>query len=133
EKCLISIRASTFEDYEIVVADDGSAQGEDVARAAGRFGAQVVRLPVNCGPAAARNAAARIARGEVLVFLDADVTVHPDTLERIAAAFQADASLDAVIGSYDFYPKVAGRVAAFRNLLHAYVHHRSAGSASTFW
>jgi len=38
----------------------------------------------NGGPAEARNAGARVASGDVLVFLDADVAVHADTLEKIA-------------------------------------------------
>ena len=133
EQCLISLRESTCTDYEILVADDGSPDGDAVAAAAAQYGARVIRIPENRGPAVARNAAARAARGDVLVFVDADVTVHPDALDRIACAFHADPSLDALMGSYDLNPKVTGTVAVFRNLLHAHVHHRSPGSATTFW
>ena len=97
------------------------------------YGARVIRLEVNSGPAAARNAAARAAGGELLVFFDSDVTLHGDTLRRIADRFSTDPELDALMGSYDFEPAQGGMVAAFRNLLHAWVHHRSAGEASTFW
>lgn len=133
EACLLSIRQSDYEDYEILVADDGSPDPHRLACAAQRSTARLIRLERNNGPAFARNAAAKVGQGMVLVFLDCDVTVHRDTLGLIAAAFHADSELDALFGSYDMTPKVTGIVAVFRNLLHAHVHHRSAGYATTFW
>ena len=131
--CLASIRASGYSDYELLIADDGSPRPGIIDHVAGAYGARVIRLEVNSGPAAARNAAARSASGELLVFFDSDVTLHGDTLRRIADRFRTDPELDALMGSYDFEPAQGGLVAAFRNLLHAWVHHRSAGDASTFW
>ncbi len=133
EPCLVSIGQSSFRDFEILVADDGSPDGTSIQEVANRHGARVVRLDQNKGPATARNRAAGEATGEVLVFLDSDVAVHEDTLARIAQAFQSDPGLDALMGSYDFEPGVHGTVATFRNLLHAHVHHRSSRQASTFW
>ena len=133
EACLVSIQSSHYRDCEVILADDGAADALAVPEIASRHGARFVRLDSNSGPAAARNAAARVATGEILVFFDADTTVHQDTLTRIAAAFSGDPSLDALMGSYDLTPPAAGQVAAFRNLLHAHVHHRSAGNVSTFW
>ena len=77
--------------------------------------------------------ARRVATGEVLVFLDSDVIVRPDTFSRIRAAFAADPDLVALFGSYDDSPSPHGVVSTFRNLLHHYMHQRSAGLASTFW
>lgn len=133
EACLSSIRQSEFSDFEIVVADDASPDAEAIREVAFRHNARVVRLDRNRGPATARNRAAREATGEVLVFLDSDVTVHVDTLGRIAEAFRSDPQLSALMGSYDLDPDVQGTVATFRNLLHAHVHHRSSRQASTFW
>jgi glycosyltransferase involved in cell wall biosynthesis len=133
DACLRSIRESSFQDFELLVADDGSAEGASIRRTAESHGARIIRRETNGGPAAARNAAAGDARGEILVFLDSDVTVHRETLERLADAFSREPDLDAVMGSYDSSPQVVGTVAAFRNLLHAHVHHRSAGPATTFW
>jgi hypothetical protein len=84
-------------------------------------------------PAAARNRGAQSARGEVLVFVDADVAVHPDAFDRIRSAFAADPGLTAVFGSYDDSPEAPGAVSAFRNLLHHHVHQAAAGPAVTFW
>lgn len=82
---------------------------------------------------AARNRGAARAAGDVVVFVDADVEVHPDALGRIRRALDADQRLTAVFGSYDDAPADPGVVSAFRNLLHHHVHHRSAGPAETFW
>jgi glycosyltransferase involved in cell wall biosynthesis len=55
---------------EVLVADDGSSDG--TGEEARRAGAQVIGLSGRGNPAAARNAAARSAKGSILVFLDAD-------------------------------------------------------------
>lgn len=57
---------------EVIVVDDGSS--DDTARRARAAGASVVQLPVNGGKAAALEAGVARARGEILLFLDADVT-----------------------------------------------------------
>lgn len=93
----------------------------------------VVDRPRGLGPAAARNAGAARARGEILVFVDADVEVHPDAVGRIRAAFGRESELTALFGSYDDSPAAPGAVSGFRNLLHHHVHQRAAGPATTFW
>jgi GT2 family glycosyltransferase len=93
----------------------------------------VVDRPARIGPAAARNLGSRRAAGEVLVFVDADVEVHPDVFRRIRDAFAIDPELTAVFGSYDDDPGANGVVSTFRNLLHHHVHHEGAGAATTFW
>lgn len=85
------------------------------------------------GPAAARNNGARSASGDVLVFVDSDVAVHPDAFTRIRAALERDRDLVGVIGSYDDDPAARGVVSRFRNLLHHHVHQDSAGPVGSFW
>lgn len=57
---------------EVIVVDDGSSDAS--AELAASAGARVVRLPENCGKAAALEAGVVEAKGEILLFLDADVT-----------------------------------------------------------
>lgn len=82
---------------------------------------------------AARNRGAARASGDVVVFVDSDVEVHPEALGRIRRTLDARPDLDAVFGSYDDSPADRGVVSAFRNLLHHHVHHHGAGPAETFW
>lgn len=98
------------------------------------------RLPVTLlstgqrsGPGAARNLAARRARGEVLLFVDADVELHPDAVQRLRDRFRGEPTLAAVFGSYDDSPAAPGIVSHFRNLLHHHVHQGHPGPASSFW
>jgi GT2 family glycosyltransferase len=93
----------------------------------------VVTEPAGAGPAGARNAGAERATGDILIFVDADIIVHPDALGRIRATFAGDPSLNALFGSYDDEPGAPGAVSGFRNLLHHHVHQQAAGPAETFW
>jgi GT2 family glycosyltransferase len=104
-----------------------------IARAAGNGEVIVVDDPPELSASAARNIGARHATGDVLVFIDADVEIHPDALTRVKAAFATCPELTAVFGSYDDSPSTGGTVAAFRNLLHHHVHQRGGGPAETFW
>lgn len=93
----------------------------------------VVREPISAGPALARNLGAEQARGDVLLFVDADVVAHQDAVTRVREAFARDDALAAVFGSYDDEPWDPGVVSGFRNLLHHHVHQTSSAQATTFW
>ena len=127
------LKGSSFQDFEILVADDASPCGDEVRALAEQAGARLVPMDRRSGPATARNAAAKNARGDILVFLDADTSVHPDTLERFARMFRETPELDAAMGSYDQRPTAPGVVSRFRNLLHSFMHHRASRHATTFW
>ena len=93
--CLGAVRGSdAFESLcrEIIVVDDGST--DDTVDVAERHGATVVRLESAHGPGTARNRGAAKAVSEVVLFLDADVLVHPDTLTWAAAHFERDDGRD---------------------------------------
>jgi GT2 family glycosyltransferase len=93
----------------------------------------VVTSPREAKAAEARNIGVSRSTGDVLLFVDSDVEVHPTATGRIRAAFESDPSLVAVFGSYDDAPASRGTVSEFRNLLHHHVHHESPGDATTFW
>jgi glycosyltransferase involved in cell wall biosynthesis len=128
---LLAVRSSTRVPDELIVIDDGSNDGS--AHTAERFGARVVRMSQNVGPAACRNYAALLSQSEILVFLDCDTCVHEDTIERMERRLAADASLTAVIGSYDDTPRHPGICSQYRNLAHCYVHRSANRAALTFW
>ncbi len=81
----LAAQAYSTERFEILVADDGGTVAIDDALAACRqrgVKTTLHRQP-NAGPAAARNAAARLAQGEILAFTDDDCTPAPDWLAQL--------------------------------------------------
>lgn len=130
-QCLDALLASTFESFEVIVVDDCST--DDSAEIARKKGARVMSTARNSGPAAARNLASESAAGEILVFVDADVIVKSDTLQRMASRFEKQPELSALFGSYDDEPAEKNFLSQYKNLQHHFVHHNSNSEASTFW
>lgn len=133
EESLAALRASDFppDRWELLVVDDASTDGS--AGVAARYADRVVRLERAAGPAAARNLGARRASGQVLVFIDADVSVHRDVLQRFDDVLRDEPGIAAAFGAYDTRPRAPGLVSQYRNLLHHRVHAESPGDAETFW
>ena len=110
-RLLASLKKSSFKNFEVIVGDDASHEQYHVDSFA-----KIVRLSRNRGPAAARNAAAKRARGEMLVFLDADVTCYRDTLKKIAEKFAEDHDLMAITGVWDKHQRTTAFFPQFKAL-----------------
>jgi len=131
KRCLAALAASQYDDFEVLVVDDGS--DEPIEPVVAPFGFGYLRIDGPGGPARARNRGAAQVNGRYLVFVDADVCVHSDALARVAAVFASDPQLAAVIGSYDDSPAEKNFLSQYKNLFHHYVHHASDGEIATFW
>jgi GT2 family glycosyltransferase len=131
-RCLEAIGRSAWRPLECIVVDDASTDGH-TAETAQRFGARVLRQPRQRGPAAARNAGAAAAAGDILFFTDADVVLHEDAIGRAADELARSPGVAAVFGSYDAKPGHASLISRYRNLYHHWNHQVGAEEASTFW
>jgi glycosyltransferase involved in cell wall biosynthesis len=131
EQSLSAVAAAVRPGDEIIVVADGESDG--AYKIAPQYGARLIKLDKNGGPGRARNFGARAASGDILFFVDADVTVKPDALNVIESIFESDPTLSALIGSYDENPSQPNFVSQFKNLLHHYVHQKGSSEASTFW
>lgn len=94
EECLRALRSQAYPRFDILVVDNASAT--PVAGICARFGAGCVRAPVP-GLTRARNIGARLARGEIVAYIDDDAIVEPAWLQTLVAGF-GDPSVAAVSG-----------------------------------
>ena len=90
-ECLESVRDQTSGQWETIVVDDGSTNGDVAGVVAGFDDERIraVRHPVNRGLGAARNSGYRSALGEVVALLDSDDRLAPQFLEETYRALQA--------------------------------------------
>lgn len=84
-------------DAEIIVVNDGSS--DDTAETASALGARVISHPYSLGNGAAIKTGARAARGDVLIFLDADGQHDPTDIPRLVSMLRKNCGM--VIGSRD--------------------------------
>jgi len=98
KNCLKSIYESSYNDFEVIVVDDAST--DSTPQIAKTFPCKVINLKENKGPATARNLGAKNAEGEILLFIDADVVIKNNTLEKIITNFKTLTEISAVQGVY---------------------------------
>lgn len=77
-----SVLAQSYEDYELIVVDDGSSDGSTIEF--GKLGAETIKVYQieHSGVSKARNYGVMQSTGRWLAFLDSDDLWHPDKLER---------------------------------------------------
>jgi glycosyltransferase involved in cell wall biosynthesis len=131
EQCLAALAKSEFDGFDVLVVDDGSTV--PIKPLADEHGFGYMRIDGPGGPARARNRGAQSVGSPYLVFIDADVCVHPDTLTLFAEVFARDPKVDAIVGSYDDAPAYPSFISQYKNLFHHYVHQHNYGEIQTFW
>jgi GT2 family glycosyltransferase len=92
-RCCRAVLASMPASTELVVADDGSADGTAELLARELPMVRVVRLETNRGFAPAANAGVTASRGELVLLLNSDAIVANDALAAIVDAFAVDPEL----------------------------------------
>ncbi len=99
--CLDSLTAQTYKDIEIILINDGSADGS--SKICSEYAAHDSRIKVinkaNGGVSAARNDGLDAASGEYILFVDGDDFIDSDTVETLVR-MACDNNTDAVIFEY---------------------------------
>lgn len=95
EEALRSVFNQTFQDFEIIVIDDGST--DNTGKILEKYN-QIIRYicQANGGPSSARNTGIRQAKGKFIAFLDADDLWLPTKLEKQIALFNCNSNLGMV-------------------------------------
>ncbi|HET9529342.1 MAG TPA: histidinol-phosphate transaminase [Blastocatellia bacterium] len=130
-KSLQAIYRSSYRNLEVIVVDDAST--DETRQIASRFPCRVISLPERCGPGKARNIGVAASTGDIIFFTDADVLVTQDAIEKAVRILGENQEISAIIGCYTRQIPEQDFVSTYKNLLHHYVHHRSAGAVIGFF
>ena len=101
--CLDSLIAQRMEDFEVILIDDGSK--DDTAEIAAAYVQRDARFSLirqeNAGVSAARNTGLDAARGEWILFVDADDLLPPEALDNLLSC--ADEKTDMVVSLHETF------------------------------
>lgn len=119
-RCIESIQAQTYTDWELILIDDGSKDGS--LAVCERYAAGDSRIRVfpqtNRGVSETRNRGISLARGRYLQFIDSDDSIEPEMLRQMHSALERDRSDVAICGYLErsdagerpLIPEIAGAV-----------------------
>lgn len=99
--CLNSLLAQTFQDFEIIVVDDGSTDQTTKLLKAYKTNSHVrVHSQPNSGISVARNKGLKLSRGKFISFVDSDDYVTPDFLEKLISPLLQNSNIDITVCGY---------------------------------
>ena len=102
-RAIQSVLDQTYQDFEIIVVDDGSTDNtEEIVQNYKEDRIRYIRHSVNKGAAAARNTGIKASRGKYIAFQDSDDEWFPDKLEQQIKVFD-DASSEVGVVYSGFY------------------------------
>lgn len=117
EEAIASCRLQSWQRWELLLVDDGSARRDhlEAARAAAARDPRVRLevLPRRGGISAARNAALALAEGDWVLFLDHDDVLHPSALGHFAARVAGDPRLDLLFSNEAKLDPTSTRITEF--------------------
>ena len=109
---LDSLAQQTFDDWELIVIDDGSTDDTGAVVAAWRARDPRIRsfrMEQNAGPAAARNMGLDAARGDWIAILDSDDRYKPDRLQLLLERAERD-DLDVIADNLELFDETKGAI-----------------------
>lgn len=93
--CLESLSRQDYPNFELIVIDDGSLDSSvsQVENQRGKVKSLTLLKQKHFGPGAARNLGVKHAKGEILVFVDADMEFEPDFISKLVAPIIAEKTI----------------------------------------
>ena len=103
---LESVISQNYDDYEIIIVDDGSSDNTNnvVEPYCSRANIRYIKQE-NAGPGAARNNGIRNAKGEYIVLLDSDDLLYETCLASLARFLENSPEVDFLFTNYDIFDK----------------------------
>ena len=114
KKCLNYIYASEFKEFEVILVDDCSS--DDTLGVASNYPCRILKNEINKGPAFSRNKGVDAAKGELILFVDADVLIPPDLMKKISFFFDGHKDISILQCRYEDSPH-------YKNLFSQYKHY----------
>ncbi|WP_048191098.1 glycosyltransferase family 2 protein [Methanobacterium sp. SMA-27] len=98
----VNMVMKNYEDYEIVVVDDGSA--DDTYRLAEEFSSdnthvKIYKQPINMGMGRALRTGFEKSEGDIIITIDADLSYSPEHITKLASELLNDETVDIAVGS----------------------------------
>lgn len=126
---LESIFAQEGAPFEVILVNDASKDGTEAM--ALEYPCRVISVKSNIMAANCRNLGASHARGEVLIFFDADQVMTPGTVAGYVQALRDHPGVDAVVGSLTADTPMPGFFSKFKNLQHHFTHQTAEPEGAT--
>lgn len=118
EECLKSVLNQTYQDFEIIIVDDGSNDGSEYI--CDKYNGENIKVlhKKNEGPLLARIDAINLATGEFCIFLDSDDTLELNCLEVINSLLINYNDLDMIIYNLFIWDSYNNRKVIRKPLFH---------------
>ena len=130
ENVLQSLENQTDKNFEIIIVDDVST--DDSVEIVKKHSLEPIILPKNGGPSRARNVGVKNAKADVILFMDTDVILCPDVIEKLIEMFK-DQSINVVAGINDTKNHYNNFISDYENLYISYMYHNLVNFASGFY
>lgn len=123
--CLNSVYASTYTNFEVIVVDDCSR--DNSLPIIKKYPCRLIGLTEHGGASKARNTGAVNSSGEIILFIDADCLLQPDTLATAVAAYRGEGPGVVIGGTYTWQPYDRDFFSRFQSI---YIHYSETKNSS---